>query len=488
MSEGPQLFPLACLGLEALCSGDMIRRRASELAMRARLMSGAAALDDRSRQAGEVLADPRSLLTESARWFVLPQGSLRERGFDPERIVADAEALRGLVQQISPDDSRAHNLAVLACFEASTASSYGTLPAAVDAVATAQAAVSSGPRFFWMRFEAKASEIDDPRVDAAFLRQLREGYAERMLGPILARAAAGFEAMPEAELKRALLALERCDRDAAPRSPCREMLLGPACERVTFAVKANRERVDGCKTRAAMTEIERDLVGRVDEVVNLLVAAGNLAGPQGLRVRDDYAELLRLLAVRIVNDFDDYVGAEPLLSRAENVAAGAPLVAQIERDAKVVRKSVLLSKCVYCRVRAANGSFAGVSLYLVTDWSFLRQVKRYKSLVASVPRCKDCESRHESNNKTMTAVGWSAAVVVALVALVIGMSVFKNFPGACVIAGMVGFAGWFVASLSVSLVQKAQGKLDVGSPRDFPPIADLLRTGWKFGDKPGKYG
>jgi hypothetical protein len=149
---------------------------------------------------------------------------------------------------------------------------------------------------------------------------------------------------------------------------------------------------------------------------------------------------------------------------------------------------VLLSKCVYCRVRAANGSFAGVSLYLVTDWSFLRQVKRYKSLVASVPRCKDCESRHESNNKTMTAVGWSAAVVVALVALVIGMSVFKNFPGACVIAGMVGFAGWFVASLSVSLVQKAQGKLDVGSPRDSPPIADLLRTGWKFGDKPGKYG
>lgn len=486
MSEGSQLSPLACLGLEALCSGDVIRRRASELAMRARLMSATGALDDRLRQAGEVLADPRSLLTESARWLVLPQGSLRERDFDPERIVADVAALRECVQQISPDDARAHNLAVLACFEAAASSTSGALPVAVEAVATAKAAVSSGPGFFWMRFEAKAREIDDPRVDAAFLRQLRGEYAERMLGPIFARAAAGFEAMPEAELKRALLALERCDRDAAPRSPCREMLLGPACERVAFAVKANRERVDGCKTRVAMAEIARDLMGRVDGVANLLVAAGDLAGSQGLRVRDEYAELLRLLAVHIVNDFDDYVGAGPLLSRAQHVAASGPLIVQIERDAKVVQKSAALSKCVYCRVQAANGSYVGVSMYLIVDWSD-RGAHRYKSLVASVPRCKDCESRHESNDQMMTAVGWSAAGVFALVGLAIGMSVIGDFPSACFIAGLLGFGGWCIGSFTVFVVQKAQGKSDVGSSRDFPRIAYLLQTGWRFGDKPGRF-
>jgi hypothetical protein len=266
----------------------------------------------------------------------------------------------------------------------------------------------------------------------------------------------------------------------------RDIVLGPLLERCEVAIGEYSKRIETTKTKDALASLVAEARGRLDGDIKSIVDCGEIGGSFATRVRDAYAQFLRTCAIRGCNEFKAFRAAGPLLIHARMAAASAALDSQLSDDIKQAAEADSFGRCVYCRSNDADGSPAEVPMFRITERN-LNSVS-YKSLKAPVPRCRACSEKQNTRDVVFRGLTIGCAVIGLIVGVVMS-SGGRRSGGGDICCGLgIGTVVGFVAGLILgTIVEWLMSFGDTAGPKDFPPIAELLRQGWKFGEKPGKY-
>jgi hypothetical protein len=499
MLSTSQLPAHAVLGLEAFADGDAIRRKASALAMRARLAGDPHGHADAARQAAERLADPQEWLRDSLRWLVLPPGTLERAGYDLEAVCADPERALQPTLQAQSDDAKPHNLAVVGVLKSTRMRSLPAATEAIGLVAHAAGALrqraegrrvasrtsKEAPKTLLATMDDAIARRADPRLGEGVAEAARSEYLANMVRPLLEEVRGQLGNVTHAHLQTLLSACVSAEAECGGAG-LREMVLGPLLERCEVAIGEYSKRIATTKTKDSLASLVSEARGRLDGDIMSIVDCGEMGGSFATRVRDAYAGLLRACAIRGCNEHQAFVAAEPLLAFAKLIAASAALKSQISDDIKQAAEALAFGRCVYCRENDSDGAPAEVPMFRITS----RNIGSvgYQSLRAPVPRCRACERKHSMRSR----IGLGIAIVGCIIGLCVGFSMASSGRRGrgldpCCGLGLGGVVGLVAGVILATIGGKLLSFSDAGGPGDFDPIDTLLREGWKFGEKPGKY-
>ena len=490
-----QLPALAILNLEAFPAGDLVRKRAMELGVRARLSGKFDTHGEEVRRAGERLARPEEWLSESLRWVWLPNGSLKNGiGEFAPSSVEYSNALASLVEQGSSPEVRDHNRAVVRILESLHSACPKMATAAIEAVARAAPCIhatslgratsisrvgdtghSAIPALLAIAHDA-AHLRADPRLTSSVGDEAERSYAFRLLQPALVQQRGLVSTIPIQQLRLMLAACDAADHAMGCDGELRNYLLEPVLERVEHSIETYEKRLRETKTKVEFEAFTKEMREHLDPDVDLLSAAADNAGVHAIRLRDSYADLIRTFAIRGCNDFKMFGAADSLFARAAIVAASSALRDRLANDAKQASENAAHGNCVYCKTEEADGKPAGVAMFKVTERNLTST--RYSSGTIQVPRCKTCQSQHATQDALSSWLLITLIVIGALIGLAQG-GVAGLFGGGC--AGLI--AGG-ILSFIIGVIWSFRFR---GSPNDFPPIQKLLSEGRKFGDSLGKH-
>lgn len=499
-----QVPALALLGLEAFAAADAIRKSATAIAMRERLAGNSTGHGDAVRRAAESLADPISWLEDSMRWLILPSGSLARGGFEPHEFLSGPSAeLARLVEQASSPGFEEHNTAVLQIAKALHSGRVSDAVAAMKRLGESASPSrtptrgTGAPRTLtqsgsnsWIERMLRSSteQRPDPRINETVLARIRDGYADRLLGPLLELHRGRVSAMTSSDVASLLAACAHLDTKLGRSGVATRAVLGGVLERVAVAVKGYESKLEGAATDAALRALAREVQDHLDVDAGVLVSAREHGGSECTRVRDEYASLLRSIAIRAFNRFNSFDLAEVMLGRAQGVAATDALRAQLKEDARIADEGKHFGQCAYCRSSAADGTPRGVAMFRVTERHLFSRSVSYQSLEVPIPRCKACAGRHASQDTTTQFVFFGLVFVGAIVGLVMsngsGRRGGDNWVGGCCGGIIVGGIAGLIVSWIVGAVMSGSER---GGPENFEPVRKLLADGWKIGDKPGRF-
>jgi hypothetical protein len=325
----------------------------------------------------------------------------------------------------------------------------------------------------------------DPRLGEGVAEAARSEYLANMVRPLLEEVRGQLGNVTHAHLQPLLSACVSAEAECGGAG-LREMVLGPLLERCEVAIGEYSKRIATTKTKDSLASLVSEARGRLDGDIKSVVGCGEMGGSFATRVRDAYAQFLRTCAIRGCNEFKAFRAAGPLLTHARMVAASAALDSQLSDDIKQAAEADSFGRCVYCRSNDADGSPAEVPMFRITARN-LGSVS-YQSLKAPVPRCRACSGRQDTRDGVSRFLVIGCAVIGLIVGAVMSSGGRRSGGGdICCGLGVGTVVGFVAGTILGTFVQWLMSFGDTGGPKDFPPIAELLREGWKFGVKPGKY-
>jgi hypothetical protein len=500
MLSTSQLPAHAVLGLEAFADGEAIRRRANTMAMRARLAGDPNGHAEAARQAAERLADPQEWLRDSLRWLVLTPGTLERAGYDVEALCADPVRALQPALRAQSEEVKAHNTAVVGVLNST---SMPSVPAATEAIGLVANAVRAlRPRSEDGRVASRRSgetsitllaamedavaRRADPRLGDRVVESARSEYLANMVRPLLEEVRGQLGSATHAHLQPLLSACVAAETECGGVG-LRDIVLRPLLERCEVAIGEYSKRIETTKTKEVLASLVSEARGRLDGDMRLVAGCGEIGGSFATRVRDAYAQFLRTCAIRGCNEFKAFGAAEPLLSHARTVAASTALLSQLSDDINQAAEAVSFARCVYCGMNDADGSPAEVPMFRVTGRNF--GSVSYQSLKAPVPRCRACSAKQDTRETVFRFFAIGGAVIGLIAGAAMSSGGRRGGGGdICCGLGIGTVVGFIAGSILGTFIQWLMSvSSDRGGPRDFPPITSLLREGWKFGTKPGKY-
>jgi hypothetical protein len=256
--------------------------------------------------------------------------------------------------------------------------------------------------------------------------------------------------------------------------------LGGVLERVAVAVKGYESKLEGAATDAALRALAREVQDHLDVDARVLVSAREHGGADCARVRDEYASLLRSIAISGYNRFNIFEIAEELLAKAQVVATTEVLSMQLKEDARVMDEGKHYLPCAFRRSKVADGVPKEVAMFRVTERHFCSNSVSYESLKVPVPRCVACAERHSAQETTQGFI----VIGLGIVGIIVGpvSSSDSSWFGGCRGGGIVGLIAGLIVSWLVGTVMSGS---EQRGPKTFDPIRKLLADGWSFGEKPG---
>jgi hypothetical protein len=492
MLSTSQLPAHAVLGLEAFADGDAIRRKASALAMRARLSGDPHGHADAARQAAERLADPQEWLRDSLRWLVLPPGTLERAGYDLEAVCADPERTLQPTLQTQSDDAKSHNLAVVGVLKSTRMRSVPAATEAIGLVANAARALRQGAdggrvasrpsgeasKTLLATMDEAITRRADPRLGAGVAETVRSDYLANMVRPLLEEVRGQLGNATHAHLQPLLSACVSAEAECGGAG-LREMVLGPLLERCELAIGQYAKRFEVMRTQDGLESFVAEARGRLDDDIKSIVGCGDLRGAHGLRVLDGYAALLRRCAIRGFNDFRSLEEAELLLERALEVACSLALREELSNELKHLAGVIAGSRCWVCGADASNGSFHPLAVHRVSGMSLRGEI--YESKVVAMRSCRSCKANVDNRDKTDSIIVFSSIVLGLMGGVVYVTSNSAKGAEACCVGPFVGAAIGVAVSKAVDWFRNKPTSMEFA---ERSPMKRLLDQGWLIGDKP----
>jgi hypothetical protein len=486
-------------GLPVTASARDVRRRSDELTALARL--GGAAPPSRTgvlplspppsidavQAAIEELRDPVSRLAQELFWFWPAPAGQTDEGLQhlaAGNADAAAQIWRGQATANPVADPLAlHNYAVLAhvrVLEAEkawaanqTSGQTGQLWA--DALGAWKAVIDNDGVWQWL--DARVQELNDPRLTPGTTGAMRSALPTALLAINSAIAVKALEAGQGERIQVQAQVISGAGMPAAAGEKAFSALAEPMvakvrreCKKVADIVESDLKQVPGA-IHGMLEQTARPLW-----VLDLIYRPG-VAARDG--AHDDVALTALAGLIAAQSDWGDERTAQQLLARAKSIAATEPAVARINENLDVIDEIVVWTTCWFCGAPAKDKDHA----YEAKMYGDVQRQRQYnstrvtwKSGSVKLPRCANCKSDFERNNR---GKGWFIAGISLLVILGI-VSLCTRVGWIGTVIGAVGAIGLGFAMIPFSKPVTAYNK----RVKEFPAVAEQLRKGWQLGEKP----
>ncbi|RBQ16287.1 hypothetical protein DP939_30430 [Spongiactinospora rosea] len=418
--------------------------------------------EDAAQRAVQRLKDPLERLMDELFWLWPAEDGDGDPAMAALREGRPQEALR--LWETGPAGPVAtHNIAVLAHVQALEADDLGPQTLRSWKRAYEHWAKVIGDDAFWELMTARAAELDDPRLTAATVRDLRADLPTALLSISAQLTATAVRDGRSADAR------EHTGLMYASGFPG-----GAADDALRSAVDPEISRIETLCANAGQTLVGDPAHG--DEVAERLLDAaeplldvlyGVLPGGHwtARNAGDDVAKTALGCVVSYANREGDHERAIDLLLRVLATAGTDSVRERVEENLEIIRGNLGQTHCFFCSRPAdpdrplemkMHGEVRQVAQGLRVTW---------KTVTISVPRCAGCRVR----------IYRHVLAIVLFIPLLI----------ATVIAFIMEAA--FTTGLAVLTVLIGAFGLRSGPRRpviEYEPIADLSKNGWRFGDRP----
>ena len=506
---GPDLYrenPFRVAGLPIDAGARDIRRRAEELQIKAKIGAGPGGgstllpLDpppdlQTTQEAIQRLRDPLHRLEAELFWF-WPSHNAASRGVRDEALEAlragDIARAEELWHNPGPGRATAvaaHNLAVLAHARALDAGALGGGTEQLWRQALTCWRTVLDTDAFWDLVAARVREADDPRLGPGSAQELRDRLPRALLS-VSARLAVEAARDGARENARAHVALmrEAGFGDRAVDTALREAAGGDTARLRSLGQSAS-DRAAADPERGVEEAVR--LLDQAEPVLGALQAVLPPDDSLLLGVRDEIAAHAMRCVVRYVNKTDGWRNASAPLERALAVAATETSRAHIRKNLDTVRDGLVYAVCWFCKERPTDEAstyeqpmYGDVDRHVIPYGYNARQVRTtWQKVTVRVPRCAVCLQAQKS--RTGKVWGWGCGINIAVLVLAVVLMVSLSVAvGVALIAlDVIGF--FVIAGMAGS---NGLSKDEFASLREYPPIAQQLRAGWQFGEKPPNAG
>ncbi|MBK8976385.1 MAG: hypothetical protein IPM29_10685 [Planctomycetes bacterium] len=441
------------------------------------------------REATQRLLNPESRLIDELFWFwPCADGESADAGLEALSRNRTAEALQLWLKVEAAHSARqttTHNLAVL----------YHALALDQEAKLTAGQSLSADTlracdkiwhrahkrwrrlideEGFWNRLSERVRELDDPRLSTGLGRRIRETLPRAILGINARLAVSASERGDRESAHRHVDLMRRSGFDTDLVDATLRDSLAQVRQRVAMLCRAAEERVASepglaeTTTRSLLEDSRRPLA----TIDDLLSEGDSLR--QG--AHDDVAA--RALQCQIVfgNNTQDWVTSLELLESLAGVAEGKGLRERIEQNIEIVRNNVRGTVCHFCgRNKGVESASVKVAMFGDVHRDYLRTTWRHGTV--AVPRCVDCQQLHAKVDR--------AAAIGCFGGMLLGVPLFLLIPWFPALVVLI-VAGVITAAIAKShrLGASPYAVRDASDYKKYGPIADLLKQGWQFGQKP----
>ncbi|KFB69716.1 hypothetical protein [Candidatus Accumulibacter vicinus] len=510
-------FRVTGLGVEA--GGREIARQAERLQTMQKLGSairpgGALALEpppdtDALRQASQRLADPEQRLVDELFWFWPLTAGCADR--DPALAALArgdlAEAARQWTTRELNDDASAHNLAVLAHLQALDLERLGDELPRETAQQQSKFWLDAQQQWrkvlqneaFWGRLTARVRILDDPRLTTGLVRRIRQALPEMLLTINAQLAVAALERQETDRAYRHLTLIRASGFDQADIDAALARVIQPFRKRLMTLIDTARNEAQAAPSSADV--VAERLLLQSKGLTSILCAILPTESTVRVTLLDELASCADRCLTVFVNETRKWSRCLELEKQIHAIAASPGLRSTIEEEIEVCERNAAEEEhygvCWFCKKQAPTPSCeVEVKLYgdvkSTRQWgdNMVRTTWNIRTMMA--PRCNGCRQLHER----FAGVLKKTFVVVLFLGYLSGVALFlqRGEPwGIALVAGVVVLPVALISlgivipvffGIEILVLKMKYGTKPTTKANQFPPIAALMKAGWKLGDKP----
>lgn len=335
---------------------------------------------------------------------------------------------------------------------------------------------------FWEIFETRMREFDDPRLTGGFIRRFRAEFpiAFDNINAQLAAQYAKKSCFDDA--KRHVDYMSRTMSGLDDVQENMNIIFTPMEQRVQLLINGFDEKVKADPAQGL--ECARRLLEETKEILH--VAAAILKNNERIRI-DLFTQTVTACNHYIVQ-YGNKTGVwerclkplSVLLKLACTPENRKLLESNIKAAKENVEEAKLRNTCWICGKNKADRKY-GLKMYGDVTHEWGRTSWRYGTF--DVPVCTSCWNEKKKTDKRLDVVRTRLTIVVFAIVFVFGIC---KAPSLFIVWGFIAFIiGWIsfgVASLIVDGI-KGGGRF-IARCKEYPPIKELRKEGWKFGEKP----
>ena len=325
---------------------------------------------------------------------------------------------------------------------------------------------------FWSLVAERIRMLDDPRLTTGFARRMRVTLPEALdrINALLAikYAESGKYDLAKKHIEYMIETHQGLDNIDNTISD----ILKPLETRVNVAVE--QMVVAARKDPASAAEYAKQLIEITKEPLQIVWTL--LEENHSIRtfLYEQVSDACITCLIEYGNTTKDWPTCIELLKKTKELAVTDEALEKIRSNIAIAednyKQEQLYDICWFCKKnKAIAAAELDVSMYgdVQREWGRIL----YRTLSITIPRCFECRNVHRKSKITV----YSSAVFGALIGSF-------WFPLGTIIGGLIG---WGIGkAIGGSLRQ--DGIASESSKSNFPPIKELIRLGWKFGEKPSE--
>ena len=348
---------------------------------------------------------------------------------------------------------------------------------------------------FWSRLSARIRALEDPRLTTGLARRMRSSLPISLLSINASLAVRYAEAgdMEAAQRQLEIMKLWEASSDGkrtleskkdtgAEPSPSATAALGPfAHKAIKDAISPIRQRITSiCKNAENQTDSEpiqgykaaSELINHTGSLLSIL----DSLLPQGDATReaahDDVALCVLRCQIPYGNKTKNWKVSLQLLELAHPIAVGKIAHDRIQENIDIIKGNLEYEICWFCKENQRDAA-ADLEVKMFGDVTRNGNQIRWRHGSVKVPRCTRCRNVHTAEWKAVAGLFLGVIIGAILMA-----------PKAWVAGALIGAAIGFAIGKVIDITTRPTGVNPVSEKSEFPSIKELMRFGWKFGEKP----
>jgi TPR repeat protein len=230
------------------------------------------------------------------------------------------------------------------------------------------------------------------------------------------------------------------------------------------------------------------LLDQADPLMARIRQRGELGDERLAQVRDLVARCAASCAVATFNETSALSPTSELLDRARSLAAGQDVRGYIDEQvatlAKIRSAQALATTCWFCKARPGTPA----RRHMVPMYGNVVQKynsKQFNTTTVEVPRCEECWTAQRPAAKQQATAGCLGGLgfIAAFFGFIVGMITSGARTGVSPVMFTIGGIGLTIAVISMIVIAASDKSADVAAMQ-YPPVADLVRQGWRKGTRP----
>ena len=351
---------------------------------------------------------------------------------------------------------------------------------------------------FWHELNTRVREYNDHRLTKEVVLNIRNTLPEMLMRINAKLAIQAAEKIDNSSCERHLELMQSSTFDSTVVQKTLRYALNSVTHQIELLCKNVKSNIDK-EPEKGIKEVDNLL--RQSEP--LLVIINQVYGKDDIakeRIHDDLALTALQCLITYGNKTHDWGVCGDLIERFKDKTYGLTVRNKIKDTTEAIKHNIKFAeeeaennKCWFCKTNDMDkdSSFEVKMFGDVKDrntgYGEIERTWRHGTF--TIPRCMECAKAHKDNlvNKIFNWIWYGAAVGLVIVISSniqwAGMS-FDLLSGAVFSSGICAIAGIIIGSIVSFYKGPSDSIKSLSKKHDHPTIANLLKDGWAFGERP----